>query len=1026
MAKAFSTSKFDSMSSRPPTPPKDLHDEDQDADIALQFLQDPFGTRTHATKAVAKQALLTTPEQSPSSEIGSVSSPGSSRKRVSFIQTCAAAHKGLSPAQYTPRHSSPLRPLPQTRVLKPLKSILKACDPASTPPQPDQSAAAHEYTSFADMLESIVKLLAQPARASRLDAYINLTKTMQAYERVPDVASLVSKMGLLSQFIQRDMQAISIGGTGPDSQLISQALRLLMALVRVPELKPHMDDAFCSFVIDRIILVTADPDMPKTIINTHLALLMQQNFRPKTMTLVRVEKILDVLDNIPERVSGNSVHAYRLRVFRKLVQQRGDVMIKHTERWFKPTVTAMLSPQKDINQSALDMAISATKLIGSDHHVTKSVLAVLNREKSDGNTVGKVVAQQLDKMLSTDSASIVPQVWAAVTVLLSDSLQGSAFTALREWLTLLQKIISSQQELVRIYANVAFCFLVYALKISPSTPQNWSKILRDIPQHQLQRRNQPKKAELDAATSGYFTLLYYSFQPAASHAQLDRYWEEFVAGFWRPFLQSSSPKHAVAACRIVSALLRGSRRPWDEQRALEFKSQAMIQREELPVLDPKWVRKALSTILEFVETLLDTTPWTPDVGEDESVKTMWIALLDSLVEASSKEIMASTETKDAIAHIVNLLRRMWDKHTAQLAMAQKTEDTWAERFCFLVETVVQKLGAFQFADKCLTRNGQDEFEVAPTPSHRSRQHGPRISPLLYFVELLVSQSEGKLSDSVRLRVVELVLEPCLKVQNTRLGKLDLLKDCARVVDPASKTVVAFNFWGRIATLTKSCIEEQPSDSNERVARQLGKEYEAVVDILALGSSYLLDTPRGREVLSTFTDTVRREAGDGAVVLSVIEQVSKRIMQRIALAGDDSRVCVPYASTLLRSLPPSISRRLLDQAKQNLSPSSPAPSRSAEFEPYKEFYTALVPVGLSTYRNMDSNDVESTRDFLVSLASSIHHHPISLLAVHLRKIQEFVSVWIADADKKLHKKDQQIKDLHSEVRLNSCAFSTLLK
>jgi hypothetical protein len=871
-----------------------------------------------------------------------------------------------------------------------------------------------------------VKLLAQPARASRLDAYINLTKTMQAYERVPDVASLVSKMGLLSQFIQRDMQAISIGGTGPDSQLISQALRLLMALVRVPELKPHMDDAFCSFVIDRIILVTADPDMPKTIINTHLALLMQQNFRPKTMTLVRVEKILDVLDNIPERVSGNSVHAYRLRVFRKLVQQRGDVMIKHTERWFKPTVTAMLSPQKDINQSALDMAISATKLIGSDHHVTKSVLAVLNREKSDGNTVGKVVAQQLDKMLSTDSASIVPQVWAAVTVLLSDSLQGTAFTALREWLTLLQKIISSQQELVRIYANVAFCFLVYALRISPSTPQNWSKILRDIPQHQLQRRNQPKKAELDAATSGYFTLLYYSFQPAASHAQLDRYWEEFVAGFWRPFLQSSSPKHAVAACRIVSALLRGSRRPWDEQRALDFKSQAMIQREELPLLDPKWVRKALSTILEFVETLLDTTPWTPDVGEDESVKTMWIALLDSLVEASSKEIMASTETKDAIAHIVNLLRRMWDKHTAQLAMAQKTEDTWAEKFCFLVDTVVQKLGAFQFADKCLTRNGQDEFEVAPTPSHRSRQHGPRISPLLYFVELLVSQSEGRLSDSVRLRVVELVLEPCLKVQNTRLGKLDLLKDCSKVVDPASKTVVAFNFWGRIATLTKSCIEEQPSDSNERVARQLGKEYEAVIDILALGSSYLLDTPRGREVLSTFTDTVRREAGDGAVVISVIEQVSKRILQRIALAGEDSRVCVPYASNLLRSLPLSISRRLLDQAKQNLSPSSPAPSRSAEFEPYKEFYTALVPVGLSTYRNMDSNDVESTRDFLAALGSSIHHHPISLLAVHLRKIQEFVSVWIADADKKLHKKDQQIKDLHSEVRLNSCAFSTLLK
>jgi hypothetical protein len=272
-----------------------------------------------------------------------------------------------------------------------------------------------------------------------------------------------------------------------------------------------------------------------------------------------------------------------------------------------------------------------------------------------------------------------------------------------------------------------------------------------IPLTQLQRRvpDDLKKEERNAITSGYVTLLYYSLRPTASYEQLDRYWREFVASFWTQLLRTPGRSgHTVAACRIVSALFNGSRKPWNEQRALDQRPQCMVLRGELPLLDPKWVRRSLSLVLQFVELLLEATPWSENERqEDEPVKTMWLTLLDSLVEASSKEVMASTETKDAMAHIVNLLRRLWDSHTAQLALSQQNEDTWANKFCFLVETVVQKLGASHFADKFLTRNESDEFEVASTPS-RSRQHSTQISPLLYFVDLLVNQSEGKLPDEV--------------------------------------------------------------------------------------------------------------------------------------------------------------------------------------------------------------------------------------------------------------------------------------
>lgn len=1016
-------SKFDALSVRPPTPPKDLHDhEEPEADATLQFLEDPFGDKPVLPRIAAAKTLLNTPEQSPSSDISIPSSSASRSKRVNFeLQTCAHPSKRAIAHSWTPTRSSPLRPLPQTRVSKPLKSILKPSDGTATPPPAEQGAAAHKFKTFADMLESIVKLLASAERPSRVDAYHSLQRTMQAYDKIPDEQALKQKMSLLTQFIRRDVQAPSPTGTGLDSQLIAQALKLLMALFRITDLISAMDDDFCSFMVDRIITVASDASMPKTIVNTHLAVLMQQSFRPKTMTMARTEKILDVLDTIQERVSGFSVQAYRIRIYRKLIQQRQDVMIKHTERWFKHTVKALVSGQKDINQSALDTALAAAKHIGHDRHVAKSALSVLNRVRNDGDTLARVMTQELERMLAGDNAAMVPQIWSAVTGLLRDSIQGNMFSAMKDWLEVFEKCFKSNKEAVKVHANVAFCFLCYAVNLAPNTSEGWTKMFLNIPLSQLQRRapRAPvKKAEGDAITAGYITLLYYSFRPNAPFEQYDRYWRDFVAAFWSSLVHStpSSTQHAIAACRIVSALFNGSRKPWNEHRALDLRPQYMTQRGELPLLDPRWVRKSLPMILQFVETLLDVTPWMESEQlEDEPIKTMWLAVLDSLVEASSKEVMASTETKDAMAHIVNLLRRIWDSHTAGLANSQQKEDLWAKKFCFLVDNVIQKLGAFRFAEKCLTRNGDNEFEVASTPSHRSKQQRARISPLLYLIDLLINQSEGKLADSVRLRAVKLVLEPCFSAQNTRFSRLELLRDCAATIDGSLRAAAALNIWAQLATLLQTSLQVQTLDPNERVAHPYGKEYELVVELLGLGSAYMLNRPQGQEVLSAFIQTVRREAGDGAVVLAVIEKVSDRVLKRTS--DEDKASCLLFASILLRNLPKQLSRRMLEQGRQNLWPSSPAPGRNADFDPYNHLYAAIVSVGSAGYRELDSENVENPKAFLTALSTSVQYSPTSHLAVYLRKLQDVIGLWIEDPEKRMHSKEQPLKDLHCEV----CSF-----
>ncbi|KAH7093306.1 Rap1-interacting factor 1 N terminal-domain-containing protein [Paraphoma chrysanthemicola] len=1006
-------SKFDSLSVRPPTPP--LHDHVQDVDETLQFLEDPFGEKPALPKSIAAtKNLLNTPEQSPSSDISIPSSSASRQKRVEFeLQTCSIPRKKAVAQSWTPTRSSPLRPLPQTRVSKPLKSILKPSDATPTPPPADEAAAAHKFKTFAEMLESIVKLLASQERPSRMDAYHSLQRTMQAYDKIPDDHALKQKMPLLTQFIRRDMQAPSPTGTGLDSQLIMQALKMLMALFRISEAAAAMDDDFCAFVVDRSIQVAADDAMPKIVVNTHLATLMQQNFRAKIMSIPRVEKILEVLDTIHDRVGGFSVQAYRIRIHRKLIQQRPDVMIKHTERWFRLTVRALMAAQKDINQSALDICLSAAKTIGHDRVVAKSCLAVLNRVRSDGDPFAKAFAKELERMLGGDNAVLVPQIWAAVTILLKDSLYSNMFTALKDWLEVFEKCIVSPKDAVRVQTNVAFCFLLYSVNLSQNTSEAWTRMFVKIPLHQLQRRVPAKKADRDAISSGYLTLLYYAFQPTATPEQLDRYWREFVVAFWSQLLHVPQSTHAYAACRILSALLNGSRKPWNDQRPLDQRPQYMIQRQELPLLDPKWVRRSLASVLPFVESLLDATPWAEsEQQEDKPVRTMWLAVLDSLVEASSKEVMASTDTKDAMAQIVNLLRRVWTNHTAQLALSQQKEDTWANKFCFLIDSVVQKLGSKHFADKFLTRSEADDFEFASTPSHRSRQHAPRVSPLLNFIDLLVNQSEGKLPDAVRLRAIKLILEPCFNAQNTRLSKLELLRDCSAVVDSFLQSTVAADFWSHVASLLSTSLQEQNLETSEQVSRQLGKEYDLVVELLGFGLTHFPASAWRNDAPSLFIDTVRKEAGDGAVILAAIEKISEIVAMCTTEEAELS--CLSYVTIVLRNLPKQTSRRILEQSRQTLWPSSPAPGRRTDFDPYTHLYKAISSVGAAAYQQLHGEQAEASGRFIKALAISVKDCSTPHLAVYLRKTQEVIRTWVEDPARKLQNTEQPMKAVHREV------------
>ncbi|KAK5199444.1 hypothetical protein LTR16_006175, partial [Cryomyces antarcticus] len=79
----FSSSLYDTLPTRPPTPPKDLN---RDLSEALDFLDDSFEVaRTAAGGHLAASNVDTPPEQSPSSSAEAVTNTsGKKSKRVGF------------------------------------------------------------------------------------------------------------------------------------------------------------------------------------------------------------------------------------------------------------------------------------------------------------------------------------------------------------------------------------------------------------------------------------------------------------------------------------------------------------------------------------------------------------------------------------------------------------------------------------------------------------------------------------------------------------------------------------------------------------------------------------------------------------------------------------------------------------------------------------------------------------------------------------------------------------------------------
>ena len=411
---------------RPPTPPRAS---------SHAFLHDD------SNRALDSHTRLHTPDDSPPSTNGSTNTRSGERsKRVNFSPWTKYIKAPSAPSSSLPGKAE-LRTLPRSNQCKPSKSILK---PSNSPLPSSLLALGHPLTaeSFAMLLKSITQQLAGESLSSRLDAYIHLLGALKAYEGLPREQALSGNLGLLMQFIQRDICRDLSENYGPlEVNLVIHALKLAIVFVWNSSLSPQLSDDFRTFIVDKSISCLQEVRAPKSVLIHYMHLLSTQNFSPKIMTNGRVARILSTLSDVTDRVNGNGIISHRLSIYQRLLNQSKSTLANHSMLWVKPLVSGLLHHIKDTRAKAISLGIQASLALGPNTNVSSTVRDIFDKPLDQGRRLVSEICERMSRMMSsTESGVHVPQIWSVVVLLLrSKRVNIDQWDHFKEWVLVLQK-----------------------------------------------------------------------------------------------------------------------------------------------------------------------------------------------------------------------------------------------------------------------------------------------------------------------------------------------------------------------------------------------------------------------------------------------------------------------------------------------------------------------------------------------------------------------------------------------------------
>ena len=722
------------IAARPPTPPKE--------NAAKASPTHGFGTSSTG------HVLLDTPDESPSSSAEYFrDSTGKSQKKVGFTLLGTKYHR-FSVGGEESDSDGQIRQLPRSRDCKSSKSILKACTDNGGHPSGNE-LLAFDCTNLPAMLRSIIQHLTSTSRTSRLDAYSTILACLSAYDEIPEAHELAEKVAEITGYIRRDITARNEGDGSLDTQLAIQALKLTIVFLCTPSVAAMLPEDFCSFVLERAIVCLEDKASPKMLLTHYMQLLEKQKFASKHMTSDRVNRLVSALDSVTERVKGNRVVGHRLMIYHRLVSQAKMLMIFRVGSWIDHLVSGMLSTIKDIRTRAIVFGVDASSQLGTTVSVSQACLEVFNRASADGTKVVDFLSSRLIEMASLKEDGFhVPQIWSVMIMFLrSRRRQLETWEHLKTWLVVIQRCFNSNDGQTKLHANFAWNRLIFVVNLDTSTSNSMAKMLRQPIVSQLERKVSDKNSKLakQHARSSYCTLLYYALRPTATYVQLDQFWDLYVDQIL-PSCFASNKDDLNHACNILSALFSGNGKPkiWEENRA----NDGLINPEDLPCLDPKWVRLRTARIMSIFDKLFDTADWQLSKDGDAPVVQAWRCFSLALGNAGRKEVKVSMDALNAIAQILNNIKLLLERSNSKFVRernapprgsASKADQAETfEKIGILINEIAAKVGNIPFLERRLIGTSQGSFEAAEALSSRSSRDTESLnSPVAHLLILLL-------------------------------------------------------------------------------------------------------------------------------------------------------------------------------------------------------------------------------------------------------------------------------------------------
>ncbi|KAL4928838.1 putative telomere length regulator protein (Rif1) [Aspergillus undulatus] len=953
------------LSARPPTPPR----------TASRMLSEKGRTED-------SPVTVQTPNESSILQNDSTGAPSSRQlKRVNF----SPWPKFIKPPSFTNSNTKSKVLLPSNER-KPARSILKATN--SPGPVSTIGVVSYSPETFAMLLESVTQQLAGESTSSRIDAYMQFFGALRAYENLPTEEEIARKLGLIAEFIQRDISRDLTKGGPLDTNLVIQALKLSVVLVWHSQISSQLPDDFKLFLVEHSVSCLEDGKLPKSVMTHYLTVLSTQKFPTRIITNARATRILEMLHDLTDRVKGNSVVSQRLMIYDRLFEQNKSTFISQCALWMDHLLSGLLHQIKNVRLSALELGFNAYLASGPNSPLSKTLRDVFDRPISNNRKLVSEICERMSRMMANpDTGDHVPQIWGVITLLLRNKrFNIDQWQHFRDWVLVLQRCFNCSDPEIKSKAHGNWNRFVLVVNLSETTSRSLLRMLSKPIISQFERKKHDRSSQpSQLAVASYYNLLYYAFRPDASFQQFDTVWEEYIASPSSKIF-ATVPSLSDRLAHALSNMMWSSHPPkaWSENRVNEPKR---VVAEELPPLDCKWVRSRIFAVLKVFEDILKSSVWNPEI-EKSNIAAAWISLSRALAFAASKEITPSPESMQTVAQVLGLLQRLWNAGPSSLnATEEHSMDAFFERFGFLSTTMVLALGSVSFTEKLLLKTANSTYQAA-TPTHRhSKTNNNPDAPIFHLLRLVSNVSEASGLTPAYSRLVNDIVQAASHGKLTRGSRLDILRQCADLSSNESELHFGVQSFGQIvwtsnAQLSVDCLCYFPTESIRAWDGSISRDYDNLLKILSAGLRFSDIAVPWDRLLDAFIRVLRSERGDRAIVTLALEPLAELLMSY------DIRSIYSFASSIINhSLPISFPNSDEEPKGNTLAP--PFPSKSIELTKRALF---------ESYTVQDSQEGVTT--FIESLVALLGSGALSFRALLLDQLQQPIGLYLKDEQYKL--------------------------